>query len=108
MTNLDSPLTTADLRPRAMLNAYFLFFNFYADEPFASLDDFLAFPDIAATLTIAPIDYYRNALHIYFDYDTCQINLIATFNADDCMTSILLSTDTMPYESMILDLARRA
>lgn len=104
MTNDDTPTKS---HSDAMLDAYRLFFNFYddGDQNFATLADFLADPDIAATLTITELD--DNAMHIYFDYDTCAVYLIALFNEHDYMTSIKVSTDNMPYESLILDANRR-
>lgn len=106
---------TNTLHPRIarMLNAYRLYFNFYADDDqlFDTLDEFASFPDIAATITATPIDDESlddaRAIHLYFDYDTCAINLLATFDMHDMITTIMLSTDTMPYESMICDIARR-
>jgi hypothetical protein len=109
---LDLPMTAAHPRAAAMLDAYRLFLNYYSDErdpatAFSTLDEFISDPDIAATLTITPIDYYRNAIAIHMNYDTCDIDLIATFDERDNMTSIICSTDTMPYEPMILDLNRK-
>lgn len=111
MTN---QIATDDPRALAMLDAYRLFFNFYADpdQTYATLDAFIADPDIAATIDIRSIDFSENAIHIYFDLDTCPINLIAFFefipNTDRAhMNSILLSTDTMTFEPMICDRTRR-
>lgn len=96
--------TATDL---AALDAYRIFFNFYCDDDqtFATLDDFLTDPDIANTIFISHLD--DNATHIYFDYDTCQITLLILTDAHDHIASIFLSTDTMPYEPLILDSTRR-
>lgn len=111
MTNHTDTETIAldDPRAIAILESYRLYLNFYSapDQLFDTLDEFINDPDIAATLIIRPIDYFANALHAYFDYDTCPLNIIATFDADQYMTSIQLSTDSMPFEPMILDLNRR-
>lgn len=108
MTNTDNNLSVDDIRAASILDAYRLNFNFYADDDqiFPSLVEFLADPDISNTLTIRFIDDDENSIHIYFDYDTCAINIIALLD-NERITALMLSTDAMQYEPMICDRNRR-
>ena len=97
---LNSPTTDADL---ALIDAYITYLNAHTapDIFFADRDAFLADDDIAASFALMHLD--DSATYLFFDYDSCDTNIIAFLDIEGNFSHAMISSDTMPYEPMTID-----